>query len=174
MLQCKVPTTMKGMGWGSETRSEMGWDRGWDREQDRGKTGSEMGRDRGETGQNKIILGFRVPTKMLQCKVPTTMRGMGWESETGSETGGEKGGKTGSKTGGETGSEMAARQGARQVLVSPPKCYNVRSPRLWGAWGEGVRQGERGGVRQGARQGTRQGARQGARQRVRQGKTKLY
>ena len=28
-------------------------------------------------GQNKIILGFRVPTKMLQCKVPTTMRGMG-------------------------------------------------------------------------------------------------
>ena len=56
-------------------------------------------------GRNEIILGFRVPTKMLQCKVPTTMRGMGSESETGSETGTETGGKTGSKTG--------ARQGAR-------------------------------------------------------------
>ena len=45
-------------------------DRGQDRERDRGKT-------EGEAGQNDIILGFRVPTKMLQCKVPTTMRGMG-------------------------------------------------------------------------------------------------
>ena len=43
---------------------------GQDRERDRGKT-------EGETGQNEIILGFSVPTKMLQCKVPTTMRGMG-------------------------------------------------------------------------------------------------
>ena len=45
-------------------------DRGQDRERDRGETEGEM-------GQNEIILGFRVPTKMLQCKVPTTMRGMG-------------------------------------------------------------------------------------------------
>ena len=51
---------------GGETRSKTGV-----------KTGSEMRRDRGETGPNKSILGFRVPTKMLQCKVPTTMRGMG-------------------------------------------------------------------------------------------------
>ena len=46
---------------------------------------------------------------MLQCKVPTTMRGMGWESETGSKTGGETGGETGGKgseTGGKTGGEM--------------------------------------------------------------------
>ena len=50
-------------------------------------------------GQNEIILGFRVPTKMLQCKVPTTMRGMGGESETGSETGGETGSKTGARQG---------------------------------------------------------------------------
>ena len=74
-------------------------DRGQDRERDRGET-------EGETGQNKSILGFRVPTKMLQYKVPTTMRGMGWESETGSETGGETGqdrerdrGKSGDETG---------------------------------------------------------------------------
>ena len=51
---------------------------------------------------------------MLQCKVPTTTRGMGWESETGSETGGETGGKTGGETGGETGVRQGARQGVRQ------------------------------------------------------------
>ena len=45
-------------------------DGGQDRERDRGETEGEM-------GENEIILGFRVPTKMLQCKVPTTMRGMG-------------------------------------------------------------------------------------------------
>ena len=45
---------------GSETGGETGSQTG-------GKTGSETG---GETG-------FNVPTKMLQCKVPTTMRGMG-------------------------------------------------------------------------------------------------
>ena len=77
MLQCKVPTTMRGMGWGVRQGPErvrqgvrQGRDRGQDRERDRGET-------EGETGQNKIILGFRVPTKILQCKVPTTMRGMG-------------------------------------------------------------------------------------------------
>ena len=44
----------------------------------RGETGHETGSEtEGEMGQKKIILGFRVPTKMLQCKVPTTMRGMG-------------------------------------------------------------------------------------------------
>ena len=41
------------------------------------RQGVRRGETEGETGQNKIILGFRVPTKMLQCKVPTTMRGMG-------------------------------------------------------------------------------------------------
>ena len=45
---------------GGETGSKTGSKTG-------GETGSETG---GETG-------FSVPTKMLQCKVPTTMRGMG-------------------------------------------------------------------------------------------------
>ena len=40
-----------------------------------GETGSKTGGETGsETGGET---GFSVPTKMLQCKVPTTMRGMG-------------------------------------------------------------------------------------------------
>ena len=49
---------------GGETGSETG-----------GETGSKTGDETGsETGGET---GFSVPTKMLQCKVPTTMRGMG-------------------------------------------------------------------------------------------------
>ena len=64
-------------------------------------------------------LGFSVPTKMLQFKVPTTMREHGVRggetgSETGSKTGGETGSETASKTGGETGSETGSETGARQ------------------------------------------------------------
>ena len=49
---------------GGETGSKTGGETG---SKTGGETGSETG---GETG-------FSVPTKMLQCKVPTTMRGMG-------------------------------------------------------------------------------------------------
>ena len=63
------------MGPGSETGSKRGGETGGKTgHKTGGKTGSET---EGETGQNKIILGFRVPTKMLQCKVPTSMRVMG-------------------------------------------------------------------------------------------------
>ena len=57
-------------------------------------------------------LGFRVPTKMLQCKGETNMRGMRQESKTGSETGGETGGETRGQTrqGSETGSETGAKR----------------------------------------------------------------
>ena len=61
MLQCKVPTTMRGMGWESETGSETG-----------GETGSKTG---GETGRNKIILGFRVPTTCGKKTSITTYSG---------------------------------------------------------------------------------------------------
>ena len=56
MLQCKVPTTMRGMGSGSEIGSKRGGETG---HKTGGKTRSET---EGETGQNEIILGFRVPS----------------------------------------------------------------------------------------------------------------
>ena len=75
---------------GSETGSKTGGETGGETGSETGvrqgaRQGVRQGRDRerdrveteGEMGQNEIILGFRVPTKMLQCKVPTTMRGMG-------------------------------------------------------------------------------------------------
>ena len=49
---------------GGETGSETG-----------GETGSKTGGETGSETGGKT--GFSVPTKMLQCKVPTTMRGMG-------------------------------------------------------------------------------------------------
>ena len=49
-------------------------------------------------GQNEIILGFRVPTKMLQCKVPTIMRAWG----------------EGVRHGARQGVRQGVRQGARQ------------------------------------------------------------
>ena len=67
-------------------------------------------------------LGFSVPTKMLQFKVPTTMRENGvrggetrseTEGETGSKTGSETGGKTGSMTGGKTGSKTGSETGSK-------------------------------------------------------------
>ena len=56
-------------------------------------------------GQNEIILGFRVPTKMLQCKVPITMRGMG--------EGVRQGARQGVRQGATQGVRQGARQGAR-------------------------------------------------------------
>ena len=67
MLQCKVPTTMRGMGWESETGSETGGETGQDRERDRGKTG-------GKTGQNEIILSFRVSTYSGEVSPPPANR----------------------------------------------------------------------------------------------------
>ena len=59
-------------------------------------------------------LGFSVPTKMLQFKVPTTMRENGVRGgETRSVTGGETGSKTGSETGGETGSMTGGKTGSK-------------------------------------------------------------
>ena len=56
--------------------AKQGQNKGQNRGKTRAETGAKQGLKWGETGQSKIILGFRVPTKMLQCKVPTTMRGM--------------------------------------------------------------------------------------------------
>ena len=79
-------------------------------------------------------LGFSVPTKMLQFKVPTTMRGspcltpcLGFSVPT------------------------------KMLQFKVPTTMREHGVR-------GVRQGVRQGVWQGARQGVRQGARQGARQ----------
>ena len=68
MLQCKVPTTIKGMGWESEIGSKTGGETG-------GKTGSETGARRGEMGWNEIILGFRVPTTRSKKTSITTYTG---------------------------------------------------------------------------------------------------
>ena len=63
MLKCKVPTTIRGMGWEWDREQGRGWDRGQDREW-----------DRGETGQNQIILGFRVPTYSGEVSPPPANR----------------------------------------------------------------------------------------------------
>ena len=54
---------------------------------------------------------------MLQCKVHTTMRGMGWESKIGSEKGGETGGKTGGETEGETGGKTGGKMGQNEIIL---------------------------------------------------------
>ena len=60
---------------GGETGSETGGETG---SKTGGETGSETGGETGsKTGGETERPGFSVPTKMLQCKVPTTMRGMG-------------------------------------------------------------------------------------------------
>ena len=87
MLQFKVPTTMRENGvTGDETRSETG-----------GETGSETG---SKMGQDKFMLGFRVPTTCSKKTSITTYSGEvspppANQTTTQCETGGETGSETG-------------------------------------------------------------------------------
>ena len=74
-----------------------------------GKTSSKTG---SKTGQDKFMLGFRVPTTCGKKTSITTYSGEvspppANRTTTQCETGSETGGETGSETGGETGSETS-------------------------------------------------------------------
>ena len=107
---------------GGETRSETGGETGSKTGSETGgkigsmtggKTGSMTGSETGsKMGQDKFMLGFRVPTTCGKKTSITTYSGevspppanrTTTQCETGGKTGSETGGETGSKTGGKTG-----------------------------------------------------------------------